>query len=291
MFSALSQDQAWRLPTLSLPKRRVGGTVRILKFDRSTALRYAAVGGVITAQIAAVGWVMATPPSAPATSLTSAPPPTLPALQPSAGFDPFFRVGAQGALAEATASAGGALSLFGLRAGGEGGGSAIIGLPDGRQVSIAVGEAVEPGLILAEVGADHVVLARGASRSRLGFGQASVDAPARPTPPAPPTPATDQIVTPTSGGAVEAVDPKQALAAIGLQPREGGGQIVSGPQAMLGAAGLEAGDVILAIDDRPLNGRVSKAMLALRFAGRRSVELQIERDGRPLTLTAGLDRS
>ena len=85
--------------------------------------------------------------------------------------------------------------------------------------------------------------------------------------------------------------PKQALAAIGLQPREGGGQIVSGPQAMLGAAGLEAGDVILAIDDRPLNGRVSKAMLALRFAGRRSVELQIERDGRPLTLTAGLDRS
>ncbi len=289
MFSALSQDQAWRLPTLSLPKRRAARAVRVVRFDRAGALRCAAVGGLVAAQVGAVGWLAATPPSAPTASPATAAALFVPTLQPSAGFDPFFRVGAQGALAEATASAGGALTLFGLRAGGEGGGSAIIGLPDGRQMSVAVGEAVEPGLILAEVGADHVVLSRGAARSRLGFGQAVADAPARPTPP--PAPSTDQVITPTSGGPVATIDPKRALAAISLQPREGGGQIVSGPQAMLGAAGLEPGDVILAIDGRPLNGRVSKAMLALRFAGRRSVELQVERDGRPLTLTAGLDRS
>lgn len=290
MFSALSNEQAWRFPALTLHSRASVRRVRIPSIDRTQAVRYAVGGGLIAAQLSAVGWLMATPPTAPAMAPAVTSTISSAGLTPSAGFDPFFRVGAQGALAEATAAMGGALSLFGLRAGVEGDGSAIIGLPDGSQVSIAVGEAVEPGLVLAEVHADHVILARGASRSRLGFGHGAIEAQGRPTPPAAPADI-DQVITPTSGGSVAPIDTKQALAAIGLEPRAGGGQVVSGPQAMLGAAGLKSGDVILSIDGRPLNGRVSKAMLALRFAGRRSVEMQVERDGRPLTLTAGLDQS
>lgn len=37
------------------------------------------------------------------------------------------------------------MRLFGVRAGGADGGLAIIGLADGRQVAVVVGEAIEPG--------------------------------------------------------------------------------------------------------------------------------------------------
>ena len=84
-------------------------------------------------------------------------------------FDAFFRTGAPSSLAGASGAEASQLRLFGVRAGGEGGGSAIIGLADGRQLSVGVGEEVEPGLILREVGPDFVTLARGESLSRLAF--------------------------------------------------------------------------------------------------------------------------
>ena len=55
----------------------------------------------------------------------------------------------------------GDLRLFGVRAGGPDGGSAIIGLPDGRQVSVGVGETISEGLTLASVGEDFVTVAHG----------------------------------------------------------------------------------------------------------------------------------
>lgn len=61
------------------------------------------------------------------------------------------------------------LRLFGLRAGGPGGGSAIIAGADGVQRSYAVGEQVAPGVVLAAVSPDHVLLARGDTRSVLSF--------------------------------------------------------------------------------------------------------------------------
>ncbi|MBU2349337.1 MAG: general secretion pathway protein, partial [Alphaproteobacteria bacterium] len=82
-------------------------------------------------------------------------------------FDAFFRTGGQGALAGASGADASQMRLFGVRAGGVGGGSAIIGLADGRQLSVGVGEEVEPGLVLQAVGADFVTLARGQSLSRL----------------------------------------------------------------------------------------------------------------------------
>ena len=86
-------------------------------------------------------------------------------------FDAFFPAGGTRVPAGAGASGHGQLRLYGLRSDGAGGGSAIIGLADGRQVSVGVGEAVEPGLVLRSVGPDHVVLAQGASVSRLAFSE------------------------------------------------------------------------------------------------------------------------
>ena len=108
--------------------------------------------------------------------LIVAQPQTGPAAAPTAGvaaaavdysvfqrFDAFFRTGDQSSLAEASAAGASQMRLYGLRSDGAGGGSAIIGLADGRQVSVAVGEEVEPGLVLRGVGPDHVTLARGGS--------------------------------------------------------------------------------------------------------------------------------
>ncbi len=197
-------------------------------------------------------------------------------------FDAFFRTGGQSSMAEATAGGSAQLRLFGLRSDGAGGGSAIIGLADGRQVSVAVGESVEPGLTLQSVGPDHVVLARGGSRSRLIFSDLPVGA--APPPPPPPTP---QTVTPNpepaSGPAP--VDPARLMAEASLRPRMQGlkvnGFTVSsnGNGASLAAAGLKPGDVILAVNGQPLDRLDRIAALRGQLSGSTSAEIRFERDG------------
>ncbi len=118
-------------------------------------------------------------------------------------FDAFFRTGGQSSLAEASAAGSGQMRLYGLRSDGAGGGSAIIGLADGRQVSVGVGEEVELGLVLRGVGPDHVTLARGGSVSRLVFTDVPVG-----VAPVPPPPSGPQTVTPTPAPAASPGDPR-----------------------------------------------------------------------------------
>lgn len=81
-----------------------------------------------------------------------------------AQFDPFFRRADSGPTQITEAD----LRLFGVRQDqASGRGAAIIGLPDGRQVSIAVGEPVAPGLLLGGVGPDNVTLLRDGKRELL----------------------------------------------------------------------------------------------------------------------------
>lgn len=204
-------------------------------------------------------------------------------------FDAFFRTGAQGSLAEATAAEGGQMRLYGVRSDGAGGGSAIIGLADGRQVSVAVGETVDTGLVLQSVAADHVVLARGGSLARLVFSDIPVGAAAPPPPPA-----TPQTVTPQPALA-STPDASALAAAAGLRPRMKGlrvdGFTLTGPaDGALAGAGLRTGDVVVAVDGQRLDNPARIAGLRDRLAGQSSVELRIERDGREQTLTLGAQR-
>jgi general secretion pathway protein C len=204
-------------------------------------------------------------------------------------FDAFFRTGAQGSLAEATAAEGGQMRLYGVRSDGAGGGSAIIGLADGRQVSVAVGETVDAGLVLQSVAADHVVLARGGSLTRLVFSDIPVGA-AEPPPP----PATPQTVTPQPAPA-PAPNASALAAAAGLRPRMKGlrvdGFTLTGPaDGALTGAGLRTGDVVVAVDGQRLDNPAGIAGLRDRLSGQSSVELRIERDGREQTLTLGAQR-
>lgn len=207
-------------------------------------------------------------------------------------FDAFFRTGGQSSMAEDTAAGSSQMRLFGVRADGAGGGSAIIGLADGRQISVGTGEEIEPGLILQSVGDDHVVLSRNGALSRLIFAETPVGA-ATPPPP----PATPQVVappTPAPGPAASAaavVDPAQLMAQASLRPRMRGlavnGFTVSagGDGSALRAAGLQSGDVILAVNGIELNSAGRIADLRRDLANSPSAEIRFERGGQERTTT------
>ena len=245
----------------------------------------AALGLILLIQVGRLVWLFLAP--APTVQRAEAAPAQPVDMGVLTRFDAFFRTGAASSLAGASGAEASQLRLFGVRAGGEGGGSAIIGLADGRQLSVGVGEEVEPGLVLREVGPDFVTLGRGQSLSRLTF----TETPTGAAPP-PPPPSTDQVVTPSpaaSPGAV--VDPQRLMAQASLRPRIQGlgvnGFTVSsaGNASELRAAGLQAGDVILSVNGTALNSPQAIGALRGQLADAPSAELQYERNGETRTTT------
>jgi len=260
------------------------------------------LGVLLAVQAGRLAWIILVPAqTAPVTAVApDAPAPDYSIFQ---RFDAFFRTGSGGG--EAAAQDNQQMRLFGVRADGAGGGSAIIGLADGRQLSVGVGEEVEPGLILKSVDADHVVLARGASLSRLMFTELPMGA-ATPPPP----PAGQQVVTP-QGGAVQGgdpdpvvaspnavqgpsgpvIDPARLMAQAGLRPRMQGlgvnGFTVSGAGdgTALAAAGLKAGDVILSVNGQALDSPNRIAGLRGQLSNSTSAEIRFERNGVEQTTT------
>ena len=266
--------------------------------DRVRSAVEVALALLLAVQLGRLVWIVAEPRDAAASmaSSSTAVSPADPAVFQR--FDAFFRTGGQSSLAEASAAGSGQMRLYGLRSDGSGGGSAIIGLADGRQVSVGVGEEVEPGLILRGVGPDYVTLARGASLSRLIFSDVPVGvAPVPPPPPGPqtvtpPPPPPPPAVTPTAAS----VDPAQLIAQAGLRPRMRGLRLdgftvsASGDAALLRAAGLQAGDVILAINGQSLDSLERIAALRGQLANSSGAELRYERDGTVQTSTIGTGR-
>ncbi|WP_240387275.1 type II secretion system protein N [Brevundimonas naejangsanensis] len=201
-------------------------------------------------------------------------------------FDAFFRNGGGGA--EATPSDGGGLTLFGVRADGAGGGSAIIGLADGRQVSVGAGEELEPGLTLNAVAPDHVMLSRGGAPFRLDFPDlASGVAPVAPVAAAQPA-----VTAPEAASAEGVVvDPQRLIAQAGLRPRIKGLGVngltvsASGDGGELRNAGLRSGDVILSVNGTTLNSPQAIAALRGQLADAPSAQIQFERDGQVRSTT------
>ena len=262
--------------------------------DRVRAAVEVLLALLLVVQLGRLVWIVAEPAAA------AVPDPSAAAFRPAdpavfQRFDAFFRTGGQSSLAEASAAGSGQMRLYGLRSDGAGGGSAIIGLADGRQVSVGVGEEVEPGLVLRGVGGDHVTLARGASLSRLIFSDVPLGA--APVPPPPPGP---QTVTPTPAPvaptAAASVDPARLMTQAGLRPRMRGARLdgftvsAAGDPAVLRAAGLQAGDVILAVNGQPLDSVERIAALRGQLANSSGAELRYERDGQVQTSTIGSSR-
>lgn len=207
-------------------------------------------------------------------------------------FDAFFRTGGQSSLAEASAAGASQMRLYGLRSDGAGGGSAIIGLADGRQVSVGVGEEVEPGLVLRGVGSDHVTLARGDSVSRLIFSDVPMGvAPPPPPPPGPQTVTPEPVAVAPAVAAGPRVDPARLMAQASLRPRMQGLRMngftvaSTGDGAALKAAGLRSGDVILAVNGQSLDSLDRIAALRGELSTADSAEIRFERGGAVQTTT------
>lgn len=266
--------------------------------DRVRAGVEIALALALTVQLGQLVWIVIEP-RAGTTAAASAGPDAAPAdYSIFQRFDAFFRTGELSSLDEATAAGSSQMRLYGVRAGGAGGGSAIIGLADGRQVSVGVGEEVEPGLILQSVGSDHVTLARGGSVTRLVFSDIPVGA--APPPPPPPGP---QTMGPDSGPGGAAppvgpaaaspprVDPARLMAQASLRPRMQGLRVngftvsAAGDGAALKAAGLQSGDVILAVNGTALDSLDRIAGLRSQLANSTSAEIRFERGGAEQTTT------
>lgn len=207
-------------------------------------------------------------------------------------FDAFFHTGERSSLAGITNTGSDQLRLFGVRAGVSGGGSAILGLPDGTQLSVGVGEEVQPGLVLRSVAEDHVTVARSSSVSRIDFGELPVGAAS-----VPPPPTTPQVLAPPRPAPVAAaseaavVDPARLMAEAGLRPRMQGLSVngftvtARGQSADLAAAGLRAGDVILSVNGIALDGPSAINRLRTVLAEAPEAVIRFERDGTPQTTT------
>ena len=219
-------------------------------------------------------WTVVTPVS-PVGKWHSAKP--LAAITGAPGFDPFFRT--SGGAAPTTAVTSLALKLFGTRVDyASGRGSAIIATPDGVQSSFAVGDEIVPGVKLKEVGGDFVVIDRGGTAEQLFLDQSTPAPVASPTGAAPPA---ALVAAPAGAQAI--------LDAVSVQPRMSGSEMSGliltpkGDGAAFKAAGLEPGDILLAVDGKRVQAITDLPALP---AGGSGPILQVERAGRTITVSA-----
>lgn len=197
------------------------------------------------------------------------------------GFDPFFRL-------DAVANPAGpgtlSLTLFGIRV-EEGGrpGSAILAGPDNIQKSIAVGEEVQPGVVLKSVAFDHVTLERGGVPEDLFM-------PSTAAPPASPEAMPAGAATGVSASVGSGIPIGQLKAEIGFIPRIDNGRVsglVIRPQgtgAAFTQAGFREGDVLTSIAGRPVSGSGDIERVASDFANGGNIPVVVERGSSTLSL-------
>jgi len=193
-----------------------------------------------------------------------------------AAVDPFVRGGSLATSDPVAAALD--VKLYGVRSdGGLGGGSAIIGLPDGTQQSFVVGEEVAPGVILAGVHFDYVLLGRGGQQQQKLFIEGT-------------EPSVIAVETPSSTGeaplsAASPPDPPIDVIRRGVSfaPRNRGGQVngvvisPGGDPAIFAAAGFRTGDVVVAVNGARIASAIDVAQLQSSIVPGARLLLTIER--------------
>lgn len=163
------------------------------------------------------------------------------------------------------------LQLFGIRGGqGSVAAAAIIGPPDGEQKSYVVGEEVAPGIRLAAVGFDHVILSRGTARQTLSMH--AVEGAAA---------GAGQV--PAGTGVAPPVTASTAAQAFSLNPRTQGGRVTGitvAPGANAGlfaAAGFRPGDIIVAVNGARISSSEDVQQFRSSIAPGARLMLSVER--------------
>jgi general secretion pathway protein C len=199
--------------------------------------------------------------------------------------DPFFRNGGPVAAASAVAAASTVgLKLFGVRENrGSGGGAAIIGGADGQQMSYGVGEEVAPGVRLASVFFDFVVLDRGGTEERLYM-----------DPPEPGTTFAAGASTPGALPVQQGATADSVRAAFTFAPRNRGGQVsgvtvnAGANPALFASAGFQAGDVIVAVNGARITSVNDVAQLQSSLSPGARLSLTVERGAQTIPIALNL---
>lgn len=220
-------------------------------------------------------WAIATPAGPMGDWMPSTATPLAPQVQAAvlASVDPFFRSTSTAGQAAAKVD----VTLHGIRGdGGLGGGSAIIGLPDGTQRSIMVGEEVSPGVKLAAVSFDYVLLDLGGEQQQKLY--LDEDGAAAAPPAAGPGAASAQ--NGSSGSTLTAAAIRQAVS---FAPRNRDGRvsgIILSPGSDAGlfeSAGFRAGDVVIAVNGARITSATDVAQLQSSIAPGARLVLTVER--------------
>ncbi len=189
---------------------------------------------------------------------------------------PDLAIGNAGPPLAAAPDAGG-FTLYGARAGEDGGGTAIISISGQPQASFSVGDEVAPGARLARVAADHVEIDSSGHRFVVAFANAAPGAISPPPPLATVRPAN------TSASLVNALS---------LQPvsRPGGrsGYAITSQAdlSVLGASGLRPGDILLKVNGADVSP-AGLAEYAADLQAGRQLEIVYERAGQAATTRIG----
>ncbi|WP_262689878.1 type II secretion system protein N [Kordiimonas aestuarii] len=198
-------------------------------------------------------------------------------------FDPFFRTLADGAPAssEAAPESSLKLALYGVRADGDGKGTAIITASGDAQKLVRIGDELTSGVSLSAVYADRIEVSRRGIREAVYLKpkgeRGSTIAP---------RPATAQTAATEGGEGFLA-----ALVTLDLAPviREGrlvGFRIGDGAiGALPGRFSFEEGDILMAVNGSPLTSFERLGELPDEFARATSLTLEIERNGASVTRT------
>ncbi len=199
-------------------------------------------------------------------------------------FDPFYPIDSVAATTQNVTSLN--LVLFGIRANeSSGGGSAIIAGEDGIQKSFAVGEEVAPGVTLDAVAFDHVILSRGVVKESLYLDQSV------PAETVSPSGVTSQAApaAPASSGLNAQILQK----AIGFAPRNEGGRVTGlvlkaqDDGTMLKLAGFQAGDIVVAVNGRPVS---SATDVIAQFRPGARISVEVERGGSKVPIALNLEQ-
>lgn len=202
-------------------------------------------------------------------------------------FDPFFRTDAVAPGADNVTSLN--LTLYGIRVNeSSGGGSAIIAGEDGVQNSYAVGEEIAPGVTLDTVAFDHVILSRGGVKESLYLDQSVPAETVAPTT----TPGATPVPAPAPGNGAE-LNADSLQKGIGFAPRNEGGRVTGlvlqskDDGTMLRIAGFQPGDIVVAINGRPVS---SAADIASQFRPGARLSVEVERGGSKLPIALNLEQ-
>ena len=202
--------------------------------------------------------------------------------RPAAGL--FSRRGAAPAIAEAEPETSLNYQLRGVRQGADPeAGAAVIEIPGTGQRLFRAGEELAPGVVLAAVHAERVVLDRRGLRESLYL----TDAAARRARAAGAEPG-----APSPGAAAAPAGPID-LGGITIPPayidgRLAGADVTGGNSDLLDGIGLAPGDRILEVDGRPLSDAASLADTLQAAQARGAVTLSVLRDGETVIVEASL---